>query len=254
MRAKEEHEKRIVEQFNAQAASFGRIPAHLAGMETLAELCGIGRDDAAVDLACGPGLLSCAFAKDARSATGCDLAPAMLEKARERAREMKLENASFVEADACATPFPDESFDIAATRYSLHHMLEPARLLSEMKRLCRKGGRVLAADVCIDERRVALYDELELLRDSSHVHALTPLEFEGVFAAQGFAGVRRASFRIEIELEAQIAASRFGDEAGVEKFRRTITKEGANAGVEVREEGGKVFYSCPVLALCGVKE
>ncbi len=249
------HEKRIVEQFNAQSSTFDRVPAHLAGIDILEKLCGIGWDDEAIDVACGPGILACEFAKAAKSVTGADIAPGMLEKAKARAREMEVGNASFVQADASYLPFPDGAFDIAATRYSLHHMLKPAILMAEMLRVSRKGGRVLAADVCIAPECVEAYDALELIRDDSHVHALTPQEFEELFAKRGFAEIRRAPFSIDIELEAQIKASCFRSEEDAGKFRQAIEQDigRGKLGVEAKRVDGKTFYSCPILALCGVK-
>ena len=249
------HEMRIVEQFNAQANAFGKVPAHLAGIDNLIKLCGIGWDDTVIDVACGPGLLACEFARHARRVVGSDIASAMLEKAAERAVEMRLENLSWVRSDAYALPFPDGSFDIVATRYSMHHMLEPARLMKELLRLCRRGGRVIVADVCIEESCVGAYDRLELIRDDSHVHALSPREFEGIFEAKSFTELRRAFFPIDIELDAQIKASHFKSEEDVAKFRQLVTGDlgRGELGVAVHMMDGKLFYSCPILALCGVK-
>src|ERR671937_2410542 len=44
--------------------------------------------------------------------TGIDMTPEMLAKARRAAEEMGLANVSFVECEAEALPFPDESYDV----------------------------------------------------------------------------------------------------------------------------------------------
>ena len=249
------HEKRIIEQFDAQAKSFGKVPGHLAGIDTLARLCGLGQNDEVIDIACGPGLLACEFAKTAKGVTGTDISPVMLEKASARAKEMKLGNMSLIRSDAYALSFPDGSFDIVATRYSMHHMLEPEHLMKEMLRLCRKGGRILVADVCVESSCVEAYDKLELIRDDSHVHALTPQEFESLFARKDFIQLRREAFPIDIDLETQIKASCFKSEKDAGSFRQAIKSDigRGRLGVAARIEDGRTVYACPILALCGVK-
>jgi SAM-dependent methyltransferase len=61
----------------------------------------------------------------------------MLEKARERGLTVR-------EASATALPFADASFDLVASFKVLAHVPDIGRALSEMARVCRPGGRVLA--------------------------------------------------------------------------------------------------------------
>jgi SAM-dependent methyltransferase len=46
----------------------------------------------------------------------------------------------FVVADAAAMPFDDESFDTVAISGSLHHLADPTRVLTEMRRVLKSGG------------------------------------------------------------------------------------------------------------------
>jgi ubiquinone/menaquinone biosynthesis C-methylase UbiE len=86
-----------------------------------------------------------AFYPEGVRLTGIDLSPAMLEQAREKARELGME-ASLREGDAQDLPFPDEAFDTVVCTLSLCNIPDDRRAVAEMKRVLRPGGRLLLLD------------------------------------------------------------------------------------------------------------
>jgi len=50
-----------------------------------------------------------------------------------------------VRGDACALPFPDDSFGSVALLYVLYHLPDPVRALAEARRVLRPGGLVVVA-------------------------------------------------------------------------------------------------------------
>jgi SAM-dependent methyltransferase len=52
----------------------------------------------------------------------------------------------YVQGDAHQLPFDDASFDLVYCRYLLEHVADPARVLSEMRRVARPGSRVAAME------------------------------------------------------------------------------------------------------------
>lgn len=77
--------------------------------------------------------------------TGIDLSPEMLAKARQRVADRKLSNVeAIVEMDAARLSFDDDSFDAAMAMYVMTVVPDPARVMSEMRRVVRPGGRILA--------------------------------------------------------------------------------------------------------------
>jgi phosphatidylethanolamine/phosphatidyl-N-methylethanolamine N-methyltransferase len=77
------------------------------------------------------------------SVVGIDLSEPMLEKAREKVIEKGLRNCRVLEMDAAKMAFPDESFDIVYAPYLISVVPDPVKVAQEMKRVCKKDGRVI---------------------------------------------------------------------------------------------------------------
>ena len=88
-----------------------------------------------LDVAAGPGLLTGAAAARGALATGCDLAPAMIDLARRRNPGVR-----FDEASADALPYATGSFDALVCAFGIGHFPDPERVLSEFARVVAPGG------------------------------------------------------------------------------------------------------------------
>lgn len=77
------------------------------------------------------------------SVTGIDLSEPMLDRARERILNKRLRNCRVMEMDAAQMAFPDESFDIVYAPYLISVVPDPVRVAQEMRRVCRRGGRIV---------------------------------------------------------------------------------------------------------------
>jgi SAM-dependent methyltransferase len=171
------HERTIVAEFTRQAESFN-ASAVANAPQTLRELVRFaapGRDERWLEAACGPGLIARRLAAEAGHVVGVDATPAMVELARREAAG--LGNVEFMVGDAAALALPDAGFDGAVTRFSLHHIPVPGRVVAELARVVRPGGKVVIADhlADADAGAAAWETEVERLRDPSHWAAL-PLE------------------------------------------------------------------------------
>ena len=180
----DEHRRLILDQFTKQAVPFSQMQNH--SPELLLAASQVGPEDNVLDVACGPGLMACAFAKVARHVTGIDLTPAMIDQAKVLQQSHGLTNLAWHLGDVLLLPFPDDSFSLVFTRYSFHHFLDPKAVLAEMVRVCLPGGRVVVADVYTSNPQQAeAYNRLEKLRDPSHVRALAVEELTNLFDAAG---------------------------------------------------------------------
>jgi SAM-dependent methyltransferase len=165
------YEDSIRGEFSHQADSFAASPG-LSSAETLGalvELAPTDPDASWLDAACGPGLVSRALAARVGSVLGVDLTPAMIEKAAAAAAG-GVADVEFELGDATAMQFPDDSFDGAITRFSLHHVPVPGRVVAEMARVVRPGGWVVIGDHLTDADggAAAWHQEIERLRDPTH--------------------------------------------------------------------------------------
>lgn len=189
---------------------------------------------AVMDVACGPATFARAFAPRVARVVGVDFTPAMLAKARRVADDAGLANLEFVCGDGNALPFADGTFDLALCTYAFHHLPEPAKVLLEMARVVRKGGRVAIVDVIIPERADAgLHNRIERVRDASHATTLTDAGLRELFRAAGLRAIasevyeRQREFDdwmrgagwepgspVYVEVRRQVEASQTNDAAG----------------------------------------
>lgn len=99
---------------------------------------------AVLDYGCGPGYLTKYLIEHgAASVTGIDVSDGEIEQARERAEQEGVQDRTrFMVADAHATDFADDSFDLIVGDSILHH-LDMRIALAELRRILRPGGRAV---------------------------------------------------------------------------------------------------------------
>jgi ubiquinone/menaquinone biosynthesis C-methylase UbiE len=249
----DEHQRLILEQFTKQAVPFSQMRNH--SPELLLAASGAGPEDAVLDVACGPGLMACAFAKVARHVTGIDLTPAMIEQAAVMQQADGLTNLTWHVGDVQRLPFADASFSLVFTRYSFHHLLDPKAVLAEMVRVCSHGGRVVVVDVFTSgPEQAEAYNRMEKVRDPSHVRALALEELTGLLAQAGLREVRTQLYKHEVELE-QVLERSFPNPGDADTIRQTFVEDlGVNRlGVEAHRKEGSIHYAYPIALVVGQK-
>lgn len=248
------HNETIVDQFTRQASAFAAaVPIRSEqALSLLVSACNARPDDEALDVACGPGLVVCAFAEVVRSATGIDLTPAMLEQAKGLAASRSLTNVSFKTGDVNCLPFDSASFSIVTSRYAFHHFVEPVRVLREMARVCRSGGRVAVMDTIAsdDPSKAEMFNRMEKLRDPSHAEALTHLAMLYCFQQAGLPAPTITPYEMTVELEGLLKAS-FPEDGNREVIREMIVTSLENdaLGVDTYTKDGRVYFSYPIAIL-----
>ena len=121
----------------------GALGPSMAGERRIAlEILEIGAGDTVLDVACGPGNFTRAFADEAGPdglVVGLDASPTMLAQA---ARERPGDGVEYVRASATDLPFADASFDAVCCFAALYLIEEPLLAVAEIVRVLAPGGRV----------------------------------------------------------------------------------------------------------------
>ena len=185
------------EVFGARAAYYATSPAHAdrQELEGMVKLVGPKGGERMLDVATGPGHTALAFAPHVKCVVGIDLTPQMLTLASQLAREKGVRNLQFERADVMHLPFQDHHFDLVTCRRAAHHFLDIQGALGEMRRVLRRGGRLLIEDRSVPEDDFVdqTMNRLDVLHDPSHVREYRLSEWQDMLQKAGFT-MRSAAF------------------------------------------------------------
>lgn len=99
------------------------------------------RGERILDLGAGTGSSSASLAASGAEVVAADFSPGMLAEGRRR--HGRIQNLSFVQADATDLPFGDDEFDAVTMSYSLRNVQDPKKALRELFRVTKPGGRLV---------------------------------------------------------------------------------------------------------------
>ena len=111
----------------------------------------ISSSDEVLECACGTGMISVHIAAVCKHLTATDFSDGMLDKTRERCRDIsnvKVEKGNILQLD-----YPDESFDKVVAANVIHLLDTPEKALNELFRVCRKGGEVIIPTYLVKQDR-----------------------------------------------------------------------------------------------------
>ena len=156
---------------------------------------GVSKTDQVVEIACGRGTTTLAFAERCGHAIGVDVAEEPLRLAQTAAAERSISNVDFILSEVERLSFDDDTFNGALCRFSFHHFVNPARVFAELARVVAPGGWMVIADMVASEdpTKAEFHNRMERLCDPTHSRTLSGSEFERMFADHGF----RTALKVE---------------------------------------------------------
>ena len=140
-----------------------------------------------LDLACGTGIYTRRFAREASQGTvlGLDLSWPMLEQGKQLLKRSRISNIDLLQGNVRNLPFAAGHFDVANCAAALHLFSDLAGTFSEVNRILKPGGRFTFSTFRYPRDRL-IQVMLSLRRSIAGIRSFRQEEIED--------GLRKASF------------------------------------------------------------
>lgn len=253
-----EQQRLVQQQFGATAQAYARSALHSQGPDLgwIAQAAALTGKELVVDVATGTGFSAFALAPYAGEVMGIDITLPMLEAAQRLATERQVTNVYFQQGDALALPFSSSSVDLVACRYAAHHFAKITQVVQEMVRVLKPGGKLIIVDSIAPEEPEldGFLNEIEVLRDPSHIHNYRVSEWLTLLSSAGLAAnvVRQWSIPLDVRSWTQRMQTPPED---VERIGQCCAQASPLAQERFHLEPHEGFFSflLPAALLLGVK-
>jgi cyclopropane fatty-acyl-phospholipid synthase-like methyltransferase len=171
--------------------------------ETMAKVAGIKQDDKVLDAGCGVGGSSIWLAKNiGAQVIGITISNNQIKKAYKYAKEEGvLGKVEFLNRDFNKTEFPDETFDVVWGIESLCYALDKQKLLNELYRILKPGGRLVVSDGFILKEKMTP-DEQAIIDEWAHGYRVesfaTVEEYKKYLDKAGFKNIKIFDRRTDV--------------------------------------------------------
>lgn len=214
------------------------------------------RPDTVLEVAAGTGICGRFLAPFVKNVTCLDMTTAMLAVGKDEARKQGLCNMDFVQGDAEQLPFPDGSFDIVISRLAFHHFPDPKRCFAEMARVLKAGGKLIVIDMEAAENPLRnTEDEIETLRDPSHMRNLSRAEFTEMFRDNYLTLTTIDCTEIPVSLSAWLTLTNTPAEISEDIVKRLTDeiKGNGSTGFKPYQKNGEIHFNQRWVMIIGEK-
>lgn len=159
----EDKAKRVEAMFNAIADSYdinNRVHSlwrDQSWRRAAVKLANVTPQSDVLDVACGTGDLSMAFADaGVHSVTGVDFTYNMLAVANHKRSQCKGVVPTYFQGDAMNLPIADESADVVSIAFGIRNVAQPQVAMAEFYRVLKPGGRLMVLEFSLPKNKLLL--------------------------------------------------------------------------------------------------
>lgn len=219
------------QQFAGNAAKYRDDPLFAMGddLRYMVQSVSMRGTEQLLDIGSGAGHVALAFAPFVDACLGIDVTEPMIRTASEYAMNRGIANVRFQMGDAANLALADASFDIVTSRFSAHHLPDPDTAIQEITRVLKPGGTFVLVDHYAPEDTELdnFVNQLNRLRDPSHVRESSLSEWQALFKKHGLAYRQVQTWDLRLQFQSWI------DRAGtpvhirpqIEEYLRTASPQ-----------------------------
>lgn len=215
------------------------------------------KQDMILEVAAGTCACGRSFAPLAHTVVCLDATLPMLTVGKEKADSTHMNNMIFVKGYAEELPFLNENFNIVFSRLAFHHFTDTNTVFSEMVRVLRPGGKLVLIDMeAADEELRNTEDEIETLRDPSHVKNLSMSEMLNLFAMHNLSVEKCERTEMKQNLKSWLALTKTPEQIQVEITERMKNDMGGTdkTGFSLYMENNEICFNQKWILMIGRKK
>ena len=250
------HNETVKQSFKKQAEKFATY--HMAKAEYtdyLVKQIGTKGTEHALEVAAGTCICGRALAPFVKDMICLDLTEEMLAQGKKLAEESRIKNIYFQTGNAEELPYESETFDLVITRLSFHHFDDPQKPFQEMKRVMKKGGKLVVWDMeAAEETLRTVDDKIEKMRDPSHTRILSRDEFEKMFE-KDFTLQCEETTLVPVNLKSWMELTDTPEDVQKEitELMKTELSGGSKTGFSPYKKESQIMFDHRWLLLIGIK-
>ncbi len=252
--------KTIQKSFTEQAKNFETKSMNFTKQEYLEHMVSCvapQKSDTVLEVAAGTCICGRSLAPFVKNVACLDMTTAMLAVGKAEAEKQGLCNIDFVQGDAENLPFSDNSFDIVISRLAFHHFSNPKRCFLEMTRVVKTGGKLVVIDMeAAKEALRNTEDEIETLRDPSHMRNLSKDEFTEMFRENHLTITTMDCTELPVSLSAWLALTNTPAEISADILKRLENdiNGGQLTGFRPYRKNEEIYFNHRWLMMIGKKD
>ena len=109
--------------------------------------------DIVLDYGCATGTMAIEIADNVKKIHGIDISPKMIDAAKRKAVERKIENIEFTKSTIFDERIKRESFDVILALNILHFLEDTQKVMKRINELLKPGGLIISVTPCLGEKK-----------------------------------------------------------------------------------------------------